>query len=250
MDAESIGPLERLGLAHNEAKLLLGLQQLGSGTARELAEVTDVPRSQVYGTAEGLEGKGLVYVQQATPKRYHSVEPDEIEAILRSRFERDLEEVVTVLERLDRQQQSETETREEIWTIRGREPIDERIDQLSVEATNRIVFGVSSRDLLSEGIVDILHERAADGIDVLVISRDGTVRDKFESIDGIQAVEPPEWITENDQTGRILIVDDTGILHSVLSEASPLGSDQETAFWSQNSGFARMVITLMRETIE
>lgn len=247
---DALDALERLGLTRNEAKLLLGLQRIGSGTARELADATDVPRSQVYGTAEGLEQKGVVYVQQATPKRYHAADPDEIESILRARFEQDLDTAIDRLEQLQHQQDPGAETREEIWTIRGLEAIDERIEQLIAEATSRIVFGVSSETLLSDQIVELLQERAADGLDVLVISRDEAVRDRFEAMPDIHAVEPPETITENDQTGRIVIVDDASILHSVVAEASPFGVDTETAFWSQDSGFARMVITLMRETIQ
>ncbi|PSP27801.1 hypothetical protein BRC65_04050 [Halobacteriales archaeon QH_2_65_14] len=54
-DSEAVDGLKRLGLTTYEARVFLGLQKLGSGTANEVSDVVDVPRSQVYGAAEDLE---------------------------------------------------------------------------------------------------------------------------------------------------------------------------------------------------
>lgn len=55
-DEAAIDGLNRLGLTAYESQVFLGLQKLASGT---VSDVVDVPRSQVYGAAETLEG-GLV----------------------------------------------------------------------------------------------------------------------------------------------------------------------------------------------
>ncbi|MDR5674391.1 Sugar-specific transcriptional regulator TrmB [Halalkaliarchaeum sp. AArc-CO] len=244
----AVGSLVRLGLTRTEARLLLGLARLGSATARELADATDVPRSQVYGTAEELEELGLLHVQHATPREYHATAPEEIESILRSRLERDLETVVDRLEELERSQSHDAETREEIWTVRGREAIDGRIAQLIGGAERRIVLGVRNERFLPDRHVQLLAERDDAGIDVLVISSDRQTLDRFADVDGVTAIEPPETMSEEDHAARLLVVDDGNVLHSVLVP-DPGDDGEETAFWSSDSGFARTLVSLVEQSL-
>ena len=63
--------LERLGLSTYEAGVFVALEKLGRGTAREIAEATDVPRSQVYGAAEhiaaALDGYKIIVTKSTVP---------------------------------------------------------------------------------------------------------------------------------------------------------------------------------------
>lgn len=52
--------LEELGLSPYEARILLALLRLGSGTSVQLATLGKVPRSSSYGILDDLEAKGLV----------------------------------------------------------------------------------------------------------------------------------------------------------------------------------------------
>ncbi len=54
-ESDAIEALEELGLSNYEAKVFVALQRLGTGTARDIHQATDVPRSQVYGAAESLQ---------------------------------------------------------------------------------------------------------------------------------------------------------------------------------------------------
>lgn len=247
----AVAALDRLGLTRTEAKLLLGLQRLGSATASEIAEATEIPRSQVYGTADALQDRGLVYVQHAQPREYHAVEPDEVESILRSQFERDLETAVDRLEQLERTRAPGSETREEIWTVRGAEAIDGRIAQLLGGAETRVILAVRTSQFLDDEHVRLLSERSRAGVDVFVITTDGALLDRFAGVEGVTAVEPPEMISEDQRVGRLLVVDDVSVLHSVVVP-EPDGEDigEETAFWSQDSGFARMFVSLMEHSLQ
>lgn len=250
-DDGAVAALERLGLTRTESKLLLGLGRLGSATASEIADAADVPRSQVYGTADALEELGLLHVQNAQPREYHAVAPEEAESILRSRFERDLETAVDRLEELERTRKPESETREEIWTVRGSEAIDGRLSQLVGGAQTRVILGVSAERFLSDRHVELLAERSDAGVEVLVISGDERVLERFADVSGISAVEPPETITDDDRASRLLVVDDVGVLHSVLvPESTAEGeTEEETAFWSRDSGFARMFVSLIEHSL-
>lgn len=247
---DAIAALERLGLTQTEARLLLGLQRLGSATAREIAETTEIPRSQVYGTAESLEEIGLLHVQNANPTSFHATDPEEIGSILMDRLERDLETAMERLTALEREQTSTAETKEEIWTVRGRESIDRRIAQFLGAATTRVIFGVSDVSLLTDTHVQLLADTATGGRDVLVISSDDRVLDRLTDLADIVALEPPESISEDDHVGRLLIIDDEIILHSVLVPDATGTDPEEVAFWSRESGFAGMVISLMEHSLE
>ncbi|AUX10708.1 TrmB family transcriptional regulator [Halalkaliarchaeum desulfuricum] len=247
-DDAASSALVRLGLTRTEARVLLGIGRLGSATAREIADATDVPRSQVYGTTEDLEELGLLYVQHAQPKEYHAVAPGEVESILRSRFERDLETVVDRLEELERLQSPDAETREEIWTVRGREAIDGRVAQLVGGAETRIVLGARAERFVPDRHVQLLAERAADGVEVVVISSDRATLELFADVEEVTAIEPPESMSEDEHVARLLVVDDASVLHSVLVP-EPVDGEEETAFWSGDSGFARMLVSLVEHSL-
>jgi len=66
----AVAQLESLGLSAYAARTFVALVGLGGGTAQEVSEASDVPRTRVYDAAEELRERGLVDVQQSTPKRF------------------------------------------------------------------------------------------------------------------------------------------------------------------------------------
>ncbi|WP_440006538.1 TrmB family transcriptional regulator [Halomicrococcus sp. SG-WS-1] len=229
-ESDAIEALEELGLSNYEAKVFVALQRLGTGTARDIHQATDVPRSQVYGAAESLQEQGLVEVQQSKPLQYRPVGLEEARSHLRNRFERTEEQAFDYLETA-RQEGSEDEQREDVWTIHGHGGVASRVEQLVDEAEERIVFG--SRDpLVTPGIVEGLRRRFDAGVSVVVISEDEAVHERF---DDIPVVDPPDAPDES-HAGRVLSVDDDTVLISVLDD-----SDRETAIWSSQTGFASVL---------
>ncbi len=243
-EAEAIESFERLGLTSYEAKVFIALQRLGSGTARDIADVADVPRSQVYSVAEGLERQGLIEVQQSSPIRYRPVSVAEARETLHERFEREhgraFEYVETVRSKSDGE-----EEQEDIWTVRGRERIDDRVVDLLSNARERIVFGTRLPVFLTEDIERALERHAAAGIDVLAVSSSDDVAERMRSLDGVSYASPPEHQGADDRSGRIVIVDDDTILLSVVDE-----DENETAIWSAESLFASVFIQLAEARVD
>jgi len=87
-----------------------------------------VPRSQVYGAADDLEDRGLLDVQQTTPKRYRAVSLEGAREQLRREFEREQEQAFDALAEIEPDFADGDEPQETIWTVRGREGIDARIE--------------------------------------------------------------------------------------------------------------------------
>lgn len=69
----AIDALRDLGLSTYAARTFVALAALGVGTAKDVSEVSDVPRTRVYDAIDELSDRGLVDVQQASPKEFWAV---------------------------------------------------------------------------------------------------------------------------------------------------------------------------------
>ena len=244
---EAVAALEDLGLTSYEAKTFIALQRLGSGGAREVAEVSDVPRPQVYSTAESLERRGLIDVQQSNPIRYRPVTTEEAKTRLRNQFERTQETAFEYIENV-RTEGTEHEQQEDIWTVSGRETITDRIVHLARGAQREILFGVQSASLVDAETIAALRQATAAGVSITVISRDPSLCELFEESDDITVVEPAIEDRE-EATGRLLVVDEQSVLLSAFSDDAPDGHS-ETAIWSSETRFARLLVRLIRSHLQ
>lgn len=227
---DAIDALTTLGLSNYEAKVFVALQKLGIGTARDIHGVTDVPRSQVYGAAEDLQERGLVEVKQSKPIQYRPVSLEAAKSHLRERFERTQERAFDYLESAKNEFVDTDEEREDVWSVDGSDAVTSRIEQLVEEAESRILFGLHDETLFTEKLAEILQERANAGVDVLVISQDSSLRDRFGDLQVVTGHDKPQ----GEPTGRMLIVDDDTVLISILG-------DHESAIWSSQTGFAEIL---------
>ena len=73
--------LKYFGLSEYEAKALLTLLSKGELTAKDIAELSGIPRTSVYDVMNLLESKGLVE-SYGKPLRFRAIEADEIAKII------------------------------------------------------------------------------------------------------------------------------------------------------------------------
>jgi len=248
-ESGAVESLERLGLTSYEAKVFIALQKLGAGTARDVHRITDVPRSQVYSVAENLADRGLVEIQQSNPIQYRPVSIDQARETLRSRFEREQERAFDYVEDVRDQHDDGAEEQEAIWTLRGGDRVEERAIELLSSASERVVFGTSHEPLVTDAIERTLREAIEDGLAVIVVSENPAVRERFESIEGIRVNEPPVYQGEDSPAGRVVFADGDTLLLSVVGDDSSLGTARETAIWSAESNFARMLIGIVESNL-
>ena len=241
---DAVAALKRLGLSSYEAKVFVALQRIGRGTARDIDDVTDVPRSQVYGAAENLEKRGLIDVQRAEPIQYRAVDLDEARRRLRARIDDAEERAFGYLETARNELVDDDEAREEVWTITGRDAITDRVVRLASEAERRVVFGTDDERLVTDEVV-----AALDGFPgtAIVVSTTPAVRERFEGIEGVAtpSVTTLAEMGPDDRSSRILIVDGDTVLMAVRGEGTE--DCTETAIWSANTGFASVFVGLFEE---
>lgn len=234
-----IRALEDLGLPNYEAKVFVALQKLGTGTAKEISEVADVPRSQVYGTAETLEERGLIEIQQSTPKTYRPVALSEARQRLEERFEEHSDRAFSYLEAVKDDHPGRDEAQEGVWRLDGLASIESRTGELIDAAHDRVVIGVSEDVDFSQSVIDHLEGHADSDVQVIVLTEDAAT---VPSVRGATVEVIPPSLRGSEQAGRLLIVDDDTVLLSVLD---PDGT--ETAIWSARSGFARVLVPLVED---
>lgn len=247
---DAIDALNELGLTSYEAEVFITLQQIGTGSASDVFEAADIPRSQVYGAAEKLEERGLLEVQRSNPIRYRPIPLDEARERLRSQYERREDRAFEYLERVRADRYEVDEQREDIWTLRGRASVNDRVTQMVTTAEEHVFYG-GWPDTFDDSLVDELTEKASNGVGVTVVTTASEVFDQFEDEEDVKTCKfPPESVPEDRRTCRILLVDNETMLLSVLSSGGPSSKRAETAIWGEKTGFAEVIAELFSAWFE
>ncbi len=241
---EAVEALTALGLSAYAAETFVGLQKLGVGSASEVAQVTEVPRSQVYGATDELEALGLVDVHEGSPKRYRPVAVDEAREMLFTRLHSTGEEAFEYIESVSGQQTTPDESQEAIWTTEGRENITARVTSLVRDADERVVFASGETTLTEGPVLEALVEVSGSTRVVVASANDRVLSIADEA--GLETVGAAPQESSDVHVGRVLAVDDATMLLSVLPATDVTNVDAEAAFWSDGTGFASVLTPLIR----
>jgi len=120
MEVELIERLDQLGLTNYEARTLIDLVRLGTGTAKDIQRIDGVPRTRVYDAVETLQELGLVDVQHTTPRKFTVISRESIIRRLNVDREETINDVAELLEELT---PAEPQTEQMgVWTVTGHPP--------------------------------------------------------------------------------------------------------------------------------
>ena len=214
--------LQKLGLKKYEAEVFVGLSQLGVGTAKEISELTDVPRTRVYDSVRVLESEGLVEVQHTNPKKFRSVSLDEATKTLRDMYDRQIQRVEDSLSDLEKVKPNR-ESVQEVWSLSGSGLVETRANTLIDEAESEVVLVIGNESLLTDELSKSLKRLDRD-IDLFVGTLSEEVREKvksevpraetFES--GLEWIQAESMEEDRIDIGRLLLVDRSSILVSSI----------------------------------
>jgi sugar-specific transcriptional regulator TrmB len=251
-DDDAIDGLNRLGLTTYEARVFLGLQKLGSGTASEVSDVADVPRSQVYGAAEGLEQRGLIETQQSTPTVYRPVSLEQARRQLLDQLAETGAETFDYLDAIQNSQESQERT-ESIWMVNDSDSVTARTLTLADQADQRLLYAVDDAALVTEELVAAFERAAERGVQVVIASADRTVLTRGERADGLTAFQVSLDRVPDVRTARLLVADGETILLStrptdrtpnIARDADSDEASREVAFWTSETAFASVLARL------
>ena len=239
---EAADALEQLGLTEYEARCFVALTKLPHGTAKEVGEVADVPRSRVYETMDRLQNRGLVEIQKGEPQTFQSVTIDTAIRVLRKQYESYFDAVERSLGQLE---PIYKDNQQAVWAISNHEQVTERVLDLLTDATDEILLIVLSERLLDQEVLDELAAAGERGVTVYVGTNEESVRERFEdALDAeVFSTELVEWfgsMTGTPRIGRLLMADRGPVLVSAVHDEQAPGAPTETAAWSDgfDHGFA------------
>lgn len=250
--AEANGLLQELGLKEYEAKCFVALSRLPRGTAKDISEVSDVPRTRVYDAVRVLESEGLVEVQHTNPQQFRAVPVEEAVGTLQNKYESRFETLRSDLTQLAPVDQEQEETTHEVWSLSGKTAIQNRTTQLLDDASDEVVFIIGSDRALSDEIAASLNAAVDRSAKVYI----GTLTEDLREI--CQSAVPQaevfvselDWLTANQSEphpgtaiSRLLLTDQDSILVSSIDTTK----NTESAVYGTgfNNGFVIIARRLM-----
>ncbi len=253
--AETVSLLQDLGLKEYEARCFLALTQVSPGTAKEISEISEVPRTRVYDAIRVLEAQGLVEVQHSNPKQFRAVSIDEASATLRQKFDTRIDTLQSHLENLDLTTEPEdTDRMQEVWSLTGHEGIESRTHDLLEDAESEIVLLVVEEEMLTETLFDRLHDAVDRGVDVVVGGKTDAIVSQLDTeMPSVRVFETElDWLMGPASDGevaisRLLLVDRTKLLVSSFYPDGDHDRSHEQAIFA--NGLQNGVVVLIRRII-
>jgi sugar-specific transcriptional regulator TrmB len=251
---EAVSILQELGLKEYEAKCFVALSRLPKATAKEISDISDVPRTRVYDAANVLESKGLVEVQHSNPQQFRATDIETAVETLETEYESRLSELETLLETIDPVQRMDTgDEPQEVWTLSGSIPIERRSEGLIGEAASEVRLLVRTESCLGDAEMEALEDAVGRGVDVYIGTATAETRDALaDDTAGVSVfVAEAGWLLEGKSTdsetvlNRIMAVDKQTIL--VSSTHNGDGDDQE--FATLGSGFRNGLVVILRRLL-
>lgn len=231
----AVEELEQLGLREYEAKCFVSLTKIRAGTARDVSEHVDVPRTRVYEAVRSLESEGLVEIQHSSPQRFRAIPIEEAVEVLEGRYRSRIASLERALEGI-RQSPDERgmDADPEVWSLSGSDTIATRTKRLIDEATTEVLLLIGDSQVLSEGLRGGLSSARERGIDVVVGTGSEALHNQVGEVlpDRVVLDSQLEWLhSRNGQSsisvGRLLLVDDMHLLASTVVRSN--GKTREQA---------------------
>ncbi len=246
--------LQQLGLKEYEAKCFVALTRLNDGTAKEVSEISEVPRTRVYDATRVLESKGLVEVQHTSPQMFRAVGIGEAVETLRTEYESRTETLRETLGGIERVSgESDEDVTHEVWALSRETAIRNRTAEVVEEAQREVVFVIGTTDHISGRLTKRLRDAGERGVSVLLGATSSPVvaelEDTFPDAEVFQS--ELEWLgsaadgrTGETDIGLLLLVDRQTILVSSISDhAGENGIDQRAVF---GRGFDNGLVAIAR----
>ena len=164
---DAVELLQALGLKEYEAKCFVALSRIDAATARDVSDLSDVPRTRVYDAVDALEDAGLVARQHSNPQRFRAVPVADAAETLRDQYDARIDDLRAALDSLPDAEQDGDDAVHEVWTLSGADAVENRTERLVADAREALAV-VATTDALTDDVVAELDAATARGVDVAV----------------------------------------------------------------------------------
>ena len=251
----AVGLLQELGLKEYEAKSFVALTRRESGTAREISDTSDVPRTRVYDAIGVLESKGLVETQHSNPQVFRAVPIEEAVETLKREYVDRTASLRSVLSRLDSTDDTESTTStHEVWALSGRRAITSRTQRLIEGSTDEVFLIVGHETVITDRLARQLQSAHDRGVDVVINAVDETLEAQIrrDITCGRVSVSPLDWVNgspladDGTQISRLLLADRESLVVSSVAGRPP-ERDHERGVVGR--GFDNGVVAIVRRLV-
>jgi sugar-specific transcriptional regulator TrmB len=253
---QAIESLQQLGLKEYEAKAFVALSRIPKGTAKDVSEVSDVPRTRVYDAIRVLETKGLVEIQHSSPQQFRAVSIDEAVDTLRREYEERAESLRRTLRDLEQVSAEEgTEVTYEVWSLSGTQAMANRTRQLVEDADREVVLVLGAEGAFDEDLRDGLRAARERECTVIVGTVSEALRGHVEGalpetevfVSGLEWLGRSTLPDDETEISRMLLVDREAILVSTVHESVDGGTRHEHGVFGRgfDNGFVAVVRRMM-----
>ena len=239
VEAQLVALLKDLGLTEYESHTLVILSRLGTGTAKDVAALDDVPRTRVYDAIEKLHERGLVDIQYTTPRKFTVVSRETIVRKLEVDHENTISEIADLLEDLGPVEPQREQTG--VWTVTGREAVAQRVFEFIDEADEQIVY-LTVDELLTDEHLDYLRAAEERGVEIYLAGISDLVQKRIQDAVPSAVMFDTLWEWAETPAGSLLITDEETALVSV--RVNGFGTEQldETAIWGAGERNSLVVV--------
>lgn len=205
-----------------------------------MSQVSNVPRTRVYDAIDELRDRGLVDVQDSSPKEFWVVSPDTAGRT----FEREIHQRTEILRNAldDVEPTTDNGKQQDVWTVGGERAVTARVAQLFDEAKEQLTFA-AKESLLTEDVMDALRRAAGRGVTAAVGGDAEKVTDRAESAMADIETFKTAWVGEATPMGRLALVDGEQTLLSALVDEGE-SDPAEVAIWG--AGERNSLVTVFR----
>ncbi|WP_336036354.1 TrmB family transcriptional regulator [Halobacterium yunchengense] len=245
--------LQQLGLKEYEAKSFVALARRAEGTAKDISETSEVPRTRVYDAIRVLESKGLVETQHSNPQVFRAVSIDEAVSTLQSEYVGRTETLRDALGGLEPSDDGRTtEATHEVWAIEGDQGITSRTEQLIAGATEEVVLVIGHGSIFTDRLAEQLQTAHERGVSVVV----GTVDEDLEAeiqralpevevfVSGLEWLRGSPLAGDDTEISRLVLVDREAILVSSFTETAEADRTHEQGVFGR--GFDNGLVAIVR----
>ena len=218
---EAVEQLQQLGFKEYEAEALVAVVALGIGTAKDVSNISEVPRTRVYDAIRVLEARGLVEVQHTTPQRFRATSVPETVQTLEREYEDRFDSLQQHLVRLEGNTESDASEVHEVWSLGSTPAITTRTETLVEEADSEAVLVLGIDHVVTEELLTKLNAAIDRDVDVIIGTTDESIAARVTSTvpeasvfdSGLDWLEPAGAEAEP-AIGRLMLLDRTNILVS------------------------------------
>ncbi|SEW25244.1 TrmB family transcriptional regulator [Natrinema salifodinae] len=251
---EAVTSLEELGLTEYEARCFVALTRISKGTAKEVSQVADIPRSRVYDTIERLDRKGLVSVQQTEPREYKAVSVETACRRIREDYDSRINAAENALGNLETPDSKDDEG---MWAITQPQHVTDRIVTFLDDAEDTVHYLVPATEVVDRKILAALESAADRGVRVYIEVASEADRDEFSDMgSNVDVVVSNDLNSTNEiyseWPAQLLMVDQESIVATGIKESDLPDVVDQVAVWTygHDHGFAVWIRELLDDRLE